>query len=193
MDTTLLLKELRSVHEFSDSDFEKLLPYLEERRYSKNEHVFQSGQIVKITFFVQKGIFRQYFINPDGNERTIYFVEKGSFAGELMSFLYKKPTDFYLQALEDSEVLCLTRENWELAFTTIPSVALYQLKKHAQFISDLKQEMGKAGRETPDEKYRRLMKENPGLLQRLQQYHIAAYLGVTPETLSRIRKRNTLL
>jgi CRP-like cAMP-binding protein len=190
MDFDLVLKQLQAKHPFDKKDFERLIPYFEQRSFRKDEHAFLPGQIVKQTFFITKGIFRQYFINAEGQERTIYFTEEGNMAGELMSFLFKKPTQFYFQALEDSETLFLNRENWEIAFTSIPSLCLYQLKLHAQFIYDLKLEVGHATK-TPDEKFRRLMKESPSLLQRLPQYRIASYLGITPETLSRIRKRNS--
>jgi CRP-like cAMP-binding protein len=193
MDTDLLIAELRSRHEFSDADLEKLLPYFEEHHFKKGQLLFRAGDVVKHTYFIQKGIFRQYFLSAEGIERTIYFTQEGNFAGELMSFLFRKPTQFCFQALEDAEVLFMSRDNWESAFTTIPALALYQLKLHAQFIYDLKQEMGKAVSQSPDEKYRKLVKEQPELLQRLPQYQIATFLGITPETLSRIRKRNTLL
>jgi CRP-like cAMP-binding protein len=193
MDTSLLIKELKSNHDFPEADLDKLVPLFEVRNFKKNQLVFRQSDIVRQTWFIQKGIFRQYYLSEEGKERNIYFVEEGKFSGEIMSFLFKKPTQFYMQALEDTETFFLNREKWELAFTTIPSLALYQLKQHAQFIFDLKEEMGKAGKETPDEKYRRLVRESPGLLQRLPQFHIAAWLGVTPETLSRIRKRNTRL
>ena len=190
MDFDLVLKKLQSKHPFDQKDFERLVPYFQQRTILKNEIVFQPGDIVRETFFVTKGIFRQYFVNEEGQERNIYFTEEWNFAGELMSFLFKEPTKFYFQALEDSEVLSLNRENWEIAFTTIPSLSLYQLKLHAQFIFDLKQEMGNAAKITPDSKYRKLLKDNPSLFQRLPQYQIAAYLGITQETLSRIKKRN---
>ncbi|MCF2488039.1 Crp/Fnr family transcriptional regulator [Dyadobacter sp. CY347] len=152
--------------------------------------MFQAGDVVDSTFFVQKGILRQYFITPENKERTVYFVQEGNFAGEVMSFLYQTPSEFHFQALEDSVIFALDRQRWELAFTTIPALALHQLKLHARFIFDLKHKIASAGKETPDEKYKKLVREIPALLQRVPLFHIAIYLGIAPETLSRIRKRN---
>jgi len=190
MDTSLLIRKLLEIQDFSESDLQRLLPYFEEKVVKKYELLFQAGDIVQNTFFVHKGILRQYYVTAENKERTVYFAEEGKFAGEVMSFLYQIPSEFYFQALEDSVVLCLSREKWEVAFTTIPALALHQLKLHARFIFDLKQEISNAGKETPDEKYRRLFQQNPALFQRIPLFHIAMYLGITPETVSRIRKRN---
>lgn len=191
MNKNLLLKELQAKHTFPEEDFEKLISLFEERSFKKNEIIFKPGDIVKQTYFVLNGCLRQYLINNEGAERTIYFSEEGFWAGELMSFLHEIPTNLSLQALEDTDVIYLTRKNWESAITTIPAFTMYHIKNHQRIIVKLKEEVGKAVNETPDEKYRRLLKEAPHLLQRLPQYQIANYLGITPETLSRIRKRNS--
>jgi len=190
MDTSLLTRKFLEIQNFSESDLQKLVPYFEERIVRKNELIFRAGDIVKNTFFVQKGILRQYYVTLENKERTVYFVQEGNFAGEVMSFLHQTPSEFNFQALEDSVIFSLNRQRWELAFTTIPALALHQLKLHARFIFDLKHEIASTGKETPDEKYKRLFKENPALFQRIPLFHIAAYLGIAPETLSRIRKRN---
>lgn len=153
--------------------------------------IFKAGDIVKETWFIMKGCVRQYYAGSEGGERTIYFAQEGFWCGELNSFLHETPTNLNTQALEDTETIFLNRKNWELAMTTIPSFTMYHLKNHQRIIVKLKEEVGKAVNESPDEKYRRLLKENPELLQRLPQYQIAAYLGITPETLSRIRKRHS--
>lgn len=190
MDYNILLKELQAKHDFPTEEFPRLINFFEERTFKKNEQLFQSGEIVKQTYFIIQGCVRQYYVSPEGNEHTIYFALEGNWCGELMSFLHNTPTNLNMQALEDTVAISLNRENWEKAITTIPAFTMYHIKNHQRIIVKLKEEVGRGVVESPDEKYRRLLKENQELLQRLPQYHIASYLGITPETLSRIRKRN---
>jgi CRP-like cAMP-binding protein len=189
----LLLQELQAKHSFPDEDFPKLISLFNHCTFKKNDMMFSAGEVVKLTYFILKGCVRQYYISPEGGERVIYFAKEGNWCAELNSFLHEEPTNLSMQALEDVEALCITRENWEKAMTTIPAFMMYHLKNHQRILAKLKEEVGKAVVESPDEKYRRLVNENPELLQRLPQYQIAMYLGITPETLSRIRKRNSKL
>src|SRR5579871_3875548 len=115
----LLLAELRSKYGFPDEEFPKLLAFFREKRYKKNEIIFKAGEVVKYAYFIMQGCIRQYYVSPEGSERTIYFAEEGSFCGEMMSFLHSTPTNLHLQALEDSDVIYMNLKDWEKAITTI--------------------------------------------------------------------------
>ena len=189
----LLLKTMRERHHFPDDEFARFLPLFEEKHFAKNELLFSQEAVVKSVFFVLQGCLRQYRTTDRGIERNIFFAEEGWWCGEMDSFINRTPSTMSMQAVEDSHVLTLNRDNWEFATRNIPDYAMYQIKNRGHTVAWLKNLLGNMGAETPDEKYRRVIKEHPHWLNRLPQYHIASYLGVTPETLSRIRKRNMLL
>lgn len=191
MDNSLLLTEFRRVVEFTDKEFAKVIPLFETLKVKKNEHLFQSGNIAKYVYFIQKGCMRQYYINTNGNERTIYFKVECGWCSELVSFLNNTPTELNLQALEDCNLLMISQKNWIYAVTHIPPFTMYFIKAQQDTNYMLKKRLAEATVETPVEKYLRFIKEEPHLLQRLPLYHIASYLTMTPETLSRIRKKIT--
>lgn len=193
MNTNLLLEELQSWHNFPAEEFPRFLALFQPQTIAKNDILFQAGDVVQRIYFVLKGCLRQYYVNADGVENIIYFAEEGWWTGEMTSFLNQVPTTMNLQALEDCEVLVLNPVSWEYATRHIPDFAIYQVKIRARTITMFKEQIGTRQTDTPDSRYRKLLKEKPHLLQRLPQYLIANYLGVTPETLSRIRKRNTRL
>jgi len=189
MDNSPLLYQFRNVYKFPEKDCIRLIPLFESLAIKKNEHLFRQGDISRYVYFVEKGCLRQYYINNNGEERTIYFKTEDGWASELVSFLDNKPTELNLQALEDSKLQIINQKNWIYAVTNIHSFAMGFIRAQQDTNYMLKKRLAEATVETPEEKYLRFMKEEPFLLQRIPLYHIAAYLAMTPETLSRIRKK----
>jgi CRP-like cAMP-binding protein len=189
MSDSLLLQQLRNEYKLTHKECARVIPLFEELQVKKNKQVFQSGNIVRWVYFVEKGCLRQYYINNNGEERTIYFKTEGGWASELVSFLDNKPTELNLQALEDCKLQVINQKNWVYAISQISSFCIGFIGAQQDTNYMLKKRLAEATVETPEEKYLRFIKEEPLLLQRLPLYHIAAFLAMTPETLSRIRKK----
>jgi CRP-like cAMP-binding protein len=184
-----LLAQLKQVYKVSDKDCIRIIQLFETLEVKRNEHLYRSGEIVRYVYFVEQGCLRQYYINNNGEERTIYFKVENGWCSELVSFLDNKPTELWVQALENSKLHRINQKNWVYAVTQIQSFTMGFIRAQQDTNFMLKKRLAEATVETPEEKYLRFIIEEPLLLQRLPLYHIASYLAMTPETLSRIRKK----
>lgn len=191
MSFSLLFTQLKDWYKLSDEECNVFISLFEVIEIKKNQPLFIKGEIAKYVYFVEKGCLRQYYINSKGEERTIYFKTEGGWASELVSFLDNKPTELNLQALENSKLYRINQKNWRHAMTNIPTLTMGFIRAQQDTNYQLKKRLAEATVETPEEKYLRFLEEEPLLLQRLPLYHIASYLAMTPETLSRIRKKIT--
>lgn len=189
MNTTPLLHSFRLYTEFSDEDFAKFLELCVEFKLKKNEFFYRSGEVPKYSPFILKGCARQFRINENGDEQTVLFVEEGTWAGQMGSMRNKIPTDIYLQATEECEILGMTIENADLLMDTMPAYQRYFSKKYPLDHAKLMNDALRIKTDTPENLYRWLLETRPSLLQRVPQHLIANYLGIRTETVSRIRKK----
>ena len=124
MSFSLLFTQLKDWYKLSDEECNVFISLFEVIEIKKNQHLFIKGEIAKYVYFVEKGCVRQYYINSNGEERTIYFKTEGGWASELVSFLDNKPTDLNLQALENSTLYRINQKNWRHAMTTISTLTM---------------------------------------------------------------------
>jgi len=180
-------KLLMSLSQIPEVEWEKLRPHLFYREYKKGEHFARSGDLNPYVGLVRKGIFRKYYVNDSGAEFIKDFVKEGELFGNYSSLIQKIPTQMNIEALEDSEVLQL---NYNILEGLYSSHACWEkLGRRLAEIHYIKRE----NREMQfllmpaKERYQQFLQEYNGLENRISQYHVASYLGVTAVTLSRIR------
>ncbi len=174
---------------FSSDEYTFYCSLLTRRIVKKREHYLQAGDISRATAYVNSGCLRQYVIGDNAKEIVIQFATEDYWIGDLESFHFEKPTIFYIQALEDSELLVLSRGNFLRVCKELPKYkAFHDEKVQRNHFATLKRlSIAKLG--TPEEKYLLLEKEQPQLFQRIPLHYIASYLGIEAESLSRLRKR----
>lgn len=188
METTRLLNELQSKATFSDADFPAFLALFEPLCLRRKEHLYSAGDIVKHAAFIVKGCVRHYYANEQGTERIVMFAEEDWWIGDLTSLRERTPTKLNLQAVEDSDLLLISRERFQHALATFAGFNEYYTKGTQKTYTKLQEQVGQSLADSAETKYLRLLKERPSLVARVPQHYIASYLGITPESLSRVRK-----
>ena len=176
---------------FTRDEYEYYCSCLKRRVVKRKEHYLQAGDISRATAYVNSGCLRQYFVGDHGKEIIIQFALEDWWIGDLESFHYEKPSTFYIQALEESELMLLSRKDFLRICRELPKYKTFHDEKvqRNHFATLKRLSMAKLG--TPEEKYLLLMKEQPQLFQRIPLHYIASYLSIEPESLSRLRKRLT--
>jgi CRP-like cAMP-binding protein len=165
---------------FLDSLIPKLIP--------KGAYLMEAGQVCDYVAFINKGHFRSFCI-VNGEEATYNFFFDGNFMTDYSSFVSRQPSIESHQALEDAEVLTLSHEKMQMIYNQVPSWEKFG-RLIAEFII-----IGIAQRNramlfmSPEEHYLNLMKTRPKVIANIPLHYIASYLGIQPESLSRIRKR----
>lgn len=189
MNTDILLQTLRSRVAVTDDEYAEYISLCEDKHFKKGDIIIRAGSIPRFSIFVLEGCIRTYYIGTDDTERTTYFAEEGYWTGDLDSMRNAAPTQQNFQAIEDTAVLTLTRDKWEYAYKRFSWIAEVHALGQQRRATKLAEHIGRILTDTPETNYLRLMKERPRLLQRAPLYYIASYLGITAETLSRIRKK----
>lgn len=158
------------------------------RKIRKRQFLLHEGEVCKYSCFVVKGCLRSYRISNDGNEHILRFAVENWWVNDNESYNTGKPAKSNIDALEDSEVILISKENLDLLLIKIPN--LQQLIDHllARSYDASQHRIYLNISSTAVEKYDHFIKTYPTLLARLPLRTIAAYLGVSRETLSRIRK-----
>ncbi|HLT42102.1 MAG TPA: Crp/Fnr family transcriptional regulator [Sphingobacteriaceae bacterium] len=182
-----LYQKIKENISITDEEFEFVKTLFLPKKLRKKHFILEEGDICKYNIFVEKGILRTYKIDEKGNEHTLQFAFEGWWAADLYSFFTNEPSSFYIEALENCELLLISKQSWDDLLDKVPSFERYFRILLQNNLISMQRRLMRSLSETAEEKYLNLAATFPDLLQRVPQTIIASYLGITPETLSRIR------
>lgn len=184
------LKEyLNEKTDLNDASIDTICSYFRLISTKRNEILLNSDEIAKEYYFVNKGCIRLFTYSKDGSESSRYFAFQGSFVSALPSFIDQQPAEEYLQTLEKSELLSISRTDFYNLVQEIPQFAkIYTEILETGFITAQKRIYGFQGFDAL-EKVKWVIKYQPQLLQKVSNKMVASYLGIAPSTLSRIKSK----
>jgi CRP/FNR family transcriptional regulator len=184
-----IIQHIRKFVDLNDSEAIVFNKYIETQHLKKKEFLIQESRVCKYLYFVEKGCLRMYFINKKGAEQIAQFALDGWWISDYKSFINYSPSDYYIQTIEESRIVSIDNQNLDKLLYELPKLERYfravmqEALAGSQFRSKLLYEMSK------EEFYIHFSTSFPEFMQRVPQYMIASYLGITPEYLSELRKK----
>ena len=158
------------------------------KKLRKRQFLLQDGDVCKYQAFVEKGMLRSYRIDEKGSEHILQFAFEGWWAADLSSYLTGETSVFNIEAMEDSELLLLSKPSWDTLMQHIPKFEHYFRIIIQNNLVATQKRVIQSHTETAEEKYLKFIQSYPGCVQRIPQHMIASYIGISRETLSRLRK-----
>ncbi|RZJ67015.1 MAG: Crp/Fnr family transcriptional regulator [Flavobacterium sp.] len=180
---------LNSKTSISDEEFELIREVAIERKLRKRQYLLQEGDIWKYDAFVCKGLMRTYKVDDKGQEHVLQFCPENWWTGDRQSYISGEPARYNIEAYEDSEVILIPKQDTAKLRIQIPKLneMMYDLLERS-FIS-LQNRVQSNITHTAEEKYGQFLKIYPDMSNRVPLHMIASFLGISPETLSRIRAK----
>lgn len=158
-------------------------------KIKKKDYLLRQGEVCRFEAYITKGLLRTYHIDRNGNEQVLFFGVEDWWVTDFDSFMNQVPSRLYIQALEDSDLLVITPEDKRYAFEHIPiTERLFRLMTLRTHIA-LQRRMIDALSKTAEERYLDFFTQYPHIAHRLTNIQVAAYLGVTHEFVSKIRRK----
>jgi CRP-like cAMP-binding protein len=171
-----------------EEHLEELQDLIVTKTYKKGEVLLEKGQICKHVFFVEEGLLRFFSISKEGKEHIIQFAPEGWFVTERNSICYNEPSEYFIDACERTTVVLLNQEFVDKASELSPQFRAYNERLLQNHIRQLQKRINLLIGTNAEERYLDFIRIYPDLILRVPQWMIASYLGITPESLSRVRK-----
>lgn len=185
----LLFKNINEKIKLSKEDFDEFLSLTKTIVISKNDFFISEGTSAKFIAYVNKGVLYSYTVDNKGDKHVVQIAWENHWISDLYSFLSNELSNFNVQAIEQTEITIINKDNFEKACDKFPVFErFFRLLIQNAYISAQKR-VSRIYGNTAEERYLKLIKDNPQIIQRVPQHYIASYIGIKPQSLSRIRKK----
>ena len=182
----LILKNVSRFIDLTELEKQKYLSLLTEINVKRKSFLMQAGDITSYEYFITKGCLKVYTLDDDGAPHISMFAVEDYWTGDMASFMNKEPTRYFIKATEDSELLGISRTNYELLFKEIPKFErFYRILYQKSLISYIRRTNHGISL-TAEERYIEFKTKYPNIVSRITQKDLAAYIGITPEFMSKI-------
>jgi CRP-like cAMP-binding protein len=186
-----LQNELILKHSFTEEEANFFISHFTERKVKKKQFIIQPDFIAKYRVFVVKGTFKAYVVDNDGQENIISLAMNGWWISDPNSFIYQQPATMFVEALEDSVILQLDFKNEQLLKAHSHQFETFFRAVAERGLAFIQRRLIASLTLTAEARYEEFVAKYPDFLQRVPQFAIASYLGMTTQYLSRIRKNKT--
>lgn len=184
-----LLQNIGEKIALTNEETAQLKTYFTPKKIRKRQYLLQEGDVCKSLAFTEAGLLRLYSVDEKGIEHMLQFAVTGWWIVDIYSFLTGEPSRFNIDALEDSELLLLSHENFEAMMAALPKMERYFRILFQNNIIAKERRLESAITFGAEERYLQFEQAYPNFVQRIPLNLIASFLGITPETLSRIRRK----
>lgn len=181
-----MLRKFFETMGFIGNDLEQIVNSFELKSFKKNEHIVQEGRISRQIGLIESGMF-QYYVLIDGEERTTYVSIANTFFSSVLSFISEVPALENVRALVDSSIYLINKPNLKKLVDEIPSFKDFYIDLLEATICGIDASRHDLIVLTAEQRYEKMLKKEPHLLQQIPLQYLASMLGVTPRHLSRIR------
>lgn len=183
---TLILNNIARFIDLTELEKQKYLSLLTEIKVKKKGFLMQAGDITKYEYFITKGCLKVYTLDEDGAPHISMFAVEDYWTGDMASFMTKQPTPYFIRATEHSELLGISSVNYDLLFQEIPKFERFYRMLYQKSLISYIQRSNHGISLNAEERYIAFKKKYPKIVNRITQKDLAAYIGITPEFMSKI-------
>ncbi|MDR3610875.1 MAG: Crp/Fnr family transcriptional regulator [Ignavibacteriaceae bacterium] len=184
----MLLDDFINVLKQNSANWDKFPTLFHDEDIPARTILLREGEIAQNIYYIKKGCLRLWF-NNDGKDITFQFFFENQFIASIESFLEREPSVFSLESIEPTTVTKLAKPDFDMLFQSYPNLKDVLLKLCIQRMGNYAKLFLSRIKDNPRKRYEELLKSNPEIILRVPQHYIASYLGISPVSLSRIKKK----